>query len=252
MHGPRGGSLCEMLKEYAPNIDLLIIEGTMLSRNIKDVPTEKQLGIEAKKLMSDKKNKNVFIWCSSTNIDSIAEFYHATPFDKLFIVDSFQANVLDIVKKQSRSGFYDFDVGKRVFTYGENLHTKMDEKGFCMLIRPNEYSTYVEKLLDRFPDNLIIYSMWDGYLEPGKPYTDQFKIDFLKKAIANGSRYEYLHTSGHATEDAICKVCEVTEAKKIFPIHGERAERFKELENEGRIKGKVLDNTQSIKSGIDF
>ena len=58
------------------NIDVLIIEGTMLSRSGEKVMTEHELGRKAKELIQD--NKSVFVFCSSTNIDSIAQFYSAT------------------------------------------------------------------------------------------------------------------------------------------------------------------------------
>jgi ribonuclease J len=245
-HGPRGAKLLEVLKAYASNIDLLIIEGTMLSRNIKNTLTEHQLGREAKRLMREEKYKNTFLWCSSTNIDTIAEFYHATPGDRPFIADGYQQEILRIVKEHSRSPFYDFGKKGKIYTYSEKntkLHEWMKDKGFCMLIRP----TYLlKKALERFPDNLLVYSMWEGYLEEGKPYADKDKINFLKEAEAGGSTIEYLHTSGHATEDAICKVCEVVGARKIFPIHGERPERFKELQAAGKINGEILESAEEV------
>ncbi|MCH5351295.1 MAG: hypothetical protein J1F39_04960, partial [Clostridiales bacterium] len=45
----------------------------------------------------------------------------------------------------------------------------------------------------------------------------------------NGCKMVNLHTSGHASVDEIIKICEITEAKTIIPIHSESPEMLKEL-----------------------
>ena len=51
-----------------------------------------------------------------------------------------------------------------------------------------------------------------------------------------------LHTSGHAYEEDIIKLCEIVNPEIIFPIHSENTGRFETLkeENKQKIKGKVI------------
>lgn len=212
--------------KYAKDIDVLITEGTMLSRPSEKVLTEHELGRKAAELLRD--NNCVFVLCSSTNIDTIAEFYNAAIANKkLFIVceDEFQLEILRIVTENSTSAFYNFR-RQKIYTYGENLHNLMDKVGFCFIGRAN-YAT--QKAMGAFPDNLLIYSMWSGYLDKKHAAFDEYKCGFVDNATAAGSRLIQLHTSGHATTEDIKRVCEITQAKKIVPIHCECPENFRFL-----------------------
>lgn len=232
MHGARGNKMPAVFEKYCKNIDVLITEGTMLSRINEQVFTEHELGLKAEKFLQT--NKYVFALCSSTNIDTIAEFYNAAlKNNKPFIVceKDFQAKILKIVTLNSFSQFYNFD-RRKVYSYGENLHDFMAEKGFFFLGRAN-YVT--QKAIESFPDSLLIYSMWSGYLDEKHPAFDKYKSDFINNAISNGCKIVNLHTSGHASVDEIIKICEITEAKTIIPIHSESPEKLKELGVSGNI-----------------
>lgn len=109
----------------------------------------------------------------------------------------------------------------------------MDEKGFLFLGRTN-YAT--QTAIEAFPDSLLIYSMWSGYLDKTHPAFDEYKSNFINCAVRGGCRLVNLHTSGHAGSDEIKKVCEVTEAKTVIPIHTENPEKLKELGISGNIR----------------
>lgn len=224
MHGAKGRKLPQILEKYAKNIDLLITEGTMLSRPNEHVMTEHELGAEAKKLIHD--NKNVFVLCSSTNIDTIAEFYSATIENKkpFVVCDEMQEDILKVVTTKAKSSFYDFS-RQKVYRYNANkkLNKYMSDCGFCFIGRTN-FAT--QKAIEKFPNNLIIYSMWTGYLDEAHPAFDKYKSDWIKMVVEKGSKLLYLHTSGHATIEEIKQVCDITQAKMILPIHTERPEAF--------------------------
>lgn len=96
MHGARGRKMPLVFEKFASNLDVLITEGTLLSRPNERVMTEHELSREAEEMM--RKNKNVFVLCSSTNIDSIAAFFAAAiETKKPFIVCDYQKDILDIV-----------------------------------------------------------------------------------------------------------------------------------------------------------
>lgn len=226
MHGARGGKMPAVFEKYCKDIDVLITEGTMLSRTDEKVVTEHELGAQADKLL--RKNKYVFALCSSTNIDTIAELYNAAlKTDKPFIIceNGFQGEILKIVAQNTTSSFYDFN-RRKIYVYGKNLHGLMAEKGFFFLGRTNNVT---QKAIANFPNNLFIYSMWNGYLDKRHPAFDECKNDFINSAIHGGSKMVYLHTSGHAGIDEIKKVCEITNAKTVIPIHSEKPEMLKEL-----------------------
>lgn len=231
MHGARGRKMPAVFEKYARDIDALITEGTMLSRSGEKVITEHELGRKANDILQ--KNKHVFAICSSTNIDTIAEFYSAAIANKrpFIVCDDHQLEILRIVTSSAKSSFYKFD-RQKIYVYGSNLHELM-LGGFCFLGRAN-YAT--QKALEAFPENVLIYSMWKGYLDKAHPAYDPFKGDFVDKAVVQGSRLEYLHTSGHATAEQIETVCKKTNAKLIIPIHSEVPEAFTNLDMDGEVR----------------
>ena len=180
-------------------------------------------------------HKSVFVLCSSTNIDTIAEFYSAAiAEERMFLVceERYQLEILRIVSAASRSAFYDFN-RRKIYVYGKNLHTTMAERGFCFIGRANAVT---RRAMESFADNVLIYSMWRGYLDATSAAYDGYKRKFVENAIANGSKLQYLHTSGHADIDQIRQVCGVTGAKTIIPVHSEFPEAFCDL----GLKGEVL------------
>jgi ribonuclease J len=230
-HGFRGGKTYEMLRAYARDIDYLISEGTMLSRVGEKVMTEAELEREAVKIM--KGEKYAFALASSMNIDRIGAFYHAAhKAGRLFFSDLYQRDQLENVRAnhKDKSRFYDFNnvhgVGA-IERVPEKLLRLMEDKGFCMMIRANDrFKPY----LDRFADGrAIIYSMWSGYLE-GKTANANI-VEFLKP-------YEFisLHTSGHATTEALRKLYEtVKPTYELIPLHTEAPEAFREIIPGGKI-----------------
>ncbi|MEI7667977.1 MAG: MBL fold metallo-hydrolase RNA specificity domain-containing protein [Erysipelotrichaceae bacterium] len=217
-HGLRGSKLIKMLESYVGQVDVLITEGTMLSRDDENVMTEHQLQLVARKLMA--KHKYVFILCSSTNIDRIFSFIHANDNKRIFICDDYQKEILELIKSESSkySDFYNYD---KIYSYSKNLDKLMEQSGFCMLIRSSDYFA---KFLAKYQDDaVIIYSMWKGYLSG--PKENQNFVKFLAPY-----QYEYLHTSGHATKAAIKAVCDtVKPTAAVIPIHTENPEALKKL-----------------------
>lgn len=231
MHGARGSKMSQVFEKYANNLDALITEGTLLGRPAEKVMTEHELSKEAAKLM--KRRKNTFVLCSSTNIDRIAAFYNAAiASNKPFIVCDFQADILNIVTENTTSSFYDF-TRQKVYTYGKNLHNMMKNLGFCMMIRANYAS---QRAIKEFPDSVLIYSMWAGYLDKNRPAYDEHKSNFIEEAKVGGAQLIHLHTSGHATAEDIKKLCEITKPKMVIPIHVEEPLYFNQLGIKNEIK----------------
>ena len=240
MHGWSGKNVEAMLNYYfkGTKIHALICEGTMLSGRSKKKLTEEGLYKIAKKLMSKKANKNIFILCSSMNIDSIASFYKAaTESRKRVYADRYQRSNLDIVSANAACDLYCFPFVTVYFSEREDCKEKMKNDGFCMFVRYN--GDMFEEILKEYPDNLFIYSLWDGYLT--EEFRDNKIYNYVPKDENDTPKVFKLHTSGHAYEEDIIKLCEIVNPEVIFPIHGENPGRFEILKEENlqKIKGKV-------------
>ena len=245
--------LWRTLEKYVPKgIDLLITEGTMLSREAEaasnPVQTEEQLGQRAEELF--RQHKYNFVLASSTNLDSIMEFFHHTPAGMHFVCDAYQAEViLTAMRGMERKGNYpqyqpsDGHSVIRVIgrsrwgnlrALGSSLKKpvviapvsddKLKDDEFVMLVRkntnPDRKSLFEEMRDEYYPlDGQIIYSMWDGYLKP--EHADQSLIDFI-----GGRSIEPLHTSGHAYVETIARLIETVQPKWIVPMHTEKADEF--------------------------
>lgn len=107
-HGILGenGQLWDRLRERLPGgVDLLVTEGTMLSRDEaarrNPIQTEEQLGKKAAELFQ--KHKYNFVLVSSTNLDSVMEFYHHTPPKMCFVCDDYQAELMLMAMRYRRA-----------------------------------------------------------------------------------------------------------------------------------------------------
>jgi ribonuclease J len=241
-HGWTGAGVAKMLKKYVGKVDVLICEGTMLSRQSDKRLTEKALSLKAVEYF--KENKNVFVLCSSTNIDSIASFYKAARLTgKLVIADVYARSNLDIAAKTEKTSLYDMKYVK-VITHKnkEEVLKQADERenGFCMFVRAKgRVGKWFKEIMDSYNEKLLIYSMWDGYIE--EEHRDDEIYDFIPRDKNGELSYVYLHTSGHAYEEAIIEVCEITNPDIILPIHSENPGRFADIkvEHPNEIHGEI-------------
>jgi len=221
-HGFRGKAVIPMLQKYVGQVDVLITEGTMLSRANAEVKPEQALQKDFRQYLSE--YKYAFVICSSTNIDRIGSICQATPKEKAFLCDAYQMEVLTKVRELSGhySPLYQFE---KAHSYESEMNEHMEQKGFCMLIR-GQYTckNVVDYYAKYHPDEtILLYSMWDGYLkQPNNQYAN-----LIKKF----KHMEHAHTSGHATFDAIVEVCNtVKPTTAIIPMHSENRHKMDEAE----------------------
>ena len=204
----------------------------MFSRNHEKVLNEYELHDAAKELFQKKKYN--FVLVSSTNLDSIMSFYHAVPDDKEFICDAYQYIQMDTAHKN----FGEYYGGgykryNKAIRCKELRHTYIIEKkdfdsdkdlimknGFVMLLRATDkFTRYLEQVPKE--ESQIIYSMWEGYRQENKPYTNAKIIELLE-----GYEVESLHTSGHASVSCIRNLIERTKPSVIIPMHSDCPEKM--------------------------
>ena len=238
-HGIVGqnNTLKKTIDAYIGKVDILITEGTMLSRIDEEkrnpIQTEEDLGRRARELF--RANKESVILVSSTNLDSIMEFYHALPSQMGFVCDAYQAKLMLLAMEEKGKYYARYrpkiidGKPRRIYIVGdmEGLEpeqncdkadfSKLKNCGFAMLAREN--NPRFAAIMAKFPDPLIIYSKWTGYLagEHENPKVTSF---------IGSHRMEILHTSGHAYVDTIEKVIRLTNPKVIIPMHTECADEF--------------------------
>lgn len=267
-HGILGDNdkLWAHLKEFVPEgIDLLVTEGTMLSREEtatrNPIQTEEQLGKKASDLF--KKHKYNFVLVSSTNLDSIMEFYHHTPPGMCFVCDDYQAEVM-LTAMKARRNYPRYQVTpehpviyvlwkpwkgstrERQKQYAEKRCADLREMARVWDI-PLEFQVADSKRLST--DGFVLMARKSSRpgegISPFEALRDRFfpqdgqiiysmwegylKPEHADHALLDfiGDRpYESLHTSGHAYVETIAKLIEMVKPKVIVPMHTERAEEF--------------------------
>lgn len=234
------------------NIDFLITEGTMLSRLDERVRHENELKREVIEIM--KQYKNVFVLCSSTDMERLATFHAANKEIKgrPFVCDDFQKNVLEIFTDTvgKKSDLFDFGEPYTFWKENDKLIHWMQDKGFSMLVRATDkFNDYIEFLLSLLEkDNtILIYSMWKEYINPQSIHANKRYLDFIDKF----PRIIKIHTSGHASSDCLADVCNlVNPATGIIPIHSENSADYQKLPIKKELKDKIITETKKIEDMI--
>ncbi|MBP5682378.1 MAG: MBL fold metallo-hydrolase [Bacteroidales bacterium] len=224
-HGYLGKGLFPVLNKFVGNVDILITEGTMLAREQEEVITESQIMQKTIEIL--KAHKYVFALCSSTDIDRLASFHVACKETKrVFFVDEYQNNVLQVFTKYAgtKTNLYNFDTTFQLINFAaEKVKNKLTKKGFLMPIRSSS-EKLIKAMMNVYNDEQpwLIYSMWSGYTEENKEYTNQDIINIRKlfgTRIYDGVKCQ-VHTSGHADVKTLYELCKaVNPSIGVIPIH---------------------------------
>ncbi|MBQ3545802.1 MAG: MBL fold metallo-hydrolase [Lachnospiraceae bacterium] len=195
-HGYRGSKMVKVieklvLKEAGGHIDTLFIEGTMMERIGEHTRKESELKEEAKKIFEN--NKYAFLVCSSTNLDTLASFHKAALENDMYTYcySKYMLGQLETFTKYAGkySDLYKFDKSffveldkifrHKYFKEPKTQERIMREKGFLCIIKPEEkYKKWIERFADLNP--IVIYSMWDGYLDSEKDAYNEKWAEFFK------------------------------------------------------------------------
>ena len=217
MHGLRHHILDQLVNTYIGEVDVLITEGTSLSRDADKYISEAAVLDDISSYIQD--GKYVFVMCSSTNIDRIMGIWQNMSTDKVLICDAYQKRILDTV---INNVYYESSLYRRhdnplVLSKGPYPKYYMDH-GFVSLVRGTE--NFISQIKE-FPkdDVRIIYSMWTGYIEENLA---------LKTLLETYPTY-ICHASGHVSKDDLIKFIELVNPDAIIPVHTDNPERLEEL-----------------------
>ncbi|MCR5746904.1 MAG: hypothetical protein K6G03_04290 [Lachnospiraceae bacterium] len=264
-------------------IDILITEGTMLSREEEarknTINTEDDLGKAAAGAFTERPYN--FVMVSSTNLDSVMEFYHNTPDNLRFVCDIYQYSVM--CKAMQGKGDHNEkyrprkdNITNKVHVLFEKYNDKIgriidDNKkkglklyatrvapdheyeeikdGFVMLVRPNHYpktgKNRFEKAIDHF-SNLDESKVQIIYSMWEGYLEGKDKEDPAITAFLGSHKRKTLHVSGHAYSQDIHRLIQALNPKVIVPMHTEMADEMQKMDMFKDFNIKTLRDEENI------
>ncbi len=244
-HG-RKGILFEKVLKKIGKIDLLITEGTTLTRKKGKSKFEKYLIEDFKEPL---KYDQIYFMCSSTNIDRIVTIYKTVKDSHIFIEDlCMNAITSKLPNIPNSNTFHDIktfvnphqnkkEPHQRYINHAKNVIYDLPwEEKFAMSLKQSSES-YIRKNSDNIKNACVVYSMWDGYIKDDwkDPKTRDF-YNYLTKELK--MKPYFIHTSGHADIEAMRKLNEITKPDKVIVIHTENKEESQKIAK--KIFGKTL------------
>lgn len=221
----------DALLSELPKVDVLITEGTTLTREGQENIQEELLEDIAVNYIQDKKGP-IFIMMSAQNIDRLVTAQNiADQTGRVFLQDIYTAQIAKSCDVLSDKARVFMTGGDKQYQQLQQFNTvkigkyEISKTPFLMCIRQS-MKNYLAKLNDlvSFEDGVLFYGMWKGYME--QPEMKEF-LDWM---TSKGVKVHILHTSGHADSITIEKIVKVTSPKTIIPVHTENADWFDKYE----------------------
>jgi ribonuclease J len=241
------------LADPPKNVDLLLLEGTMMSRIGRDSDMESDLEEQILNVLKAATGP-CFMIGSGQHIDRICTAFRACKrANRIFVLDIYTAYVLRLVSDRFKNVPDFTDKHFRVLTKGKTASShfpKVDAnralfKDFIpdifaagtqigkeeILDNPRKFFLKVSNfsdLLDALGDTRVsvIYSQWVGYKK------EEFNPAGFKKFVEleNNPNIDFhdVHTSGHATVHDLQKLARAVNAKMLVPIHTEHSAGYKD------------------------
>jgi ribonuclease J len=238
----------DALLKRLPSVDVLITEGTTLSRTQTTPIPEEELEHESARLVAQTDGP-VFVMTAATNIDRLVSMYKTAIHTKrVLLQDLYLAAVStaaggNIPNPKGFSGIRVFltngasDRYTQLQSYGE---AKIGRRSIAMLkfvmcVRPS-MQAYLEKLssLMSFENGVLFYSLWEGYKEK------EAMAVFISFMQGKGVKVISLHTSGHADSGAIDALIKKVQPSTIIPVHTENSNWFERYEDITIVKDQAF------------
>jgi len=249
--GRKGFLYDRMIAKPPKEVDLLLIEGTMIERGNPEFIDEDAVEQKITEIVANQQN-STFIVSSAQNIDRFCSVFNACrKAHKMLIIDVYMAFVLEMVKKLSpnlptidaynvlvynpksqmekikEEEFEDFVTSINENKAHNGIFVKPEK--FVYFVRcPNEH--LIQEILKKNHNTInLIYSQWKGYLEEEhKTYC----TPIIKRLRAqDGISLTYAHTSGHAPVEELIELAGAIRPEKIVPIHTENPVKMKKAFN---------------------
>lgn len=217
LHGVRGNVMDKILDRRIGKVDVVVTEGTTISRSEHEVVSEWDLQKRVKAYL--RQYKYVFVLCATTNLDRIFALARAVPRGKYCICDDYQKMLVETVSKHW-SGISSFYEMPKLLSFKHHPPARFAELGGLMFVRAN--SKFGAIICQYDPaQSILLYSMWDGYRT--KP--DSTIPEFLSLT----GTWAELHTSGHASPDDLRHVIEKADPEIVIPMHTEAPQKMQTL-----------------------
>ena len=238
-HGRKAKLFERFLANPPADIDLLLMEGTTLSR---DEPCVSETDVEDQALEVMRATSGIVLTCfSGQNIDRFVTFLRASiRAGRTFIADAYMASLVSglglpsLPRMENHPGIriYLPRNQKRMIVASEKF--ELIERYRKRRIFPEEIlanrgqftmifrSTMATELHGGLEGGSLIYSLWPGYL-------DRDRVDLREWARDNGVAFHIIHSSGHAHRDDLIRMAEAISPKRLMPIHTQEPGRYGEL-----------------------
>ena len=217
LHGVRGNVMDKILERRVGTVDVVVTEGTTVSRSEHEVVTEWDLQKRVKAYL--RQYKYVFVLCATTNLDRIFALARAVPRGKYCICDEYQKMLVETVSKHWNgiSSFYEMP---KLLSFKYHPPARFAELGGLMFVRANSKFEAIIRQYDP-AQSILLYSMWDDYrTKPGSTIPD---------FLALTGTWETLHTSGHASPDDLRHVIEKADPEIVIPMHTDAPQKMQTL-----------------------
>jgi ribonuclease J len=218
LHGRFKDELLAQLENIG-DIDLLITEGTTLSRKADGKEDYTEEVVERKIGECINEYKYCFFILSSTNFDRLQEItncveeYCSDNKGKYFLIDEFEKSLFEMAERRLPDRYH----FKRKTTYAHNLDDKMRRIGFAMMFRMGnrDHERLLREYMESYKDDTcLIYSMWSGYMEQGE-------LKDITEYAREKNRFRIIHSSGHVTKEDLEEFIRILKPRKTIVIHTE-------------------------------
>ena len=217
LHGVRGNVMDKILDRRIGKVDVVVTEGTTISRSEHEVVTEWDLQKRVKAYL--RQYKYVFVLCATTNLDRIFALARVVPRGKYCICDDYQKMLVETVSKHW-SGISSFYEMPKLLSFKHHPPARFAELGGLMFVRAN--SKFGAIICQYDPaQSILLYSMWDGYRT--KPDSN------IPEFLSLTGTWAELHTSGHASPDDLHHVIEKAAPEIVIPMHTDAPQKMQTL-----------------------
>lgn len=244
-HGRKSKLFSHMVRNPPKGIDVLLMEGSSLSRLDDDAmfPTETEIENQLVEVFGSTQGL-AMVHTSAQNIDRVVSLYCACKrANRIMVVDLYAAAVLEA----TGHGSIPQSSWQGVALYVPESQRRLIKRNswFELLDRHQQYNRIFTEQLQQDPSKYVfmfrpllmndldnancldgasfVYSQWDGYLERGSYSLMQTWLHEHEIPMT------HIHTSGHASPVDLKRFANALAPKTLVPIHSFSPEKYETL-----------------------